>query len=150
MLQSAIHFQSVQISEIFTPRSQVQFLKPDESIREVAKRFEEMKHSRYPILGDRGKIEGFALRADLLEAAARDNFGAQVIAFKRDVFVVPETAKVKHALSYFLKAREHLAVVVDEFGSFAGILTMEDVLEVLTGLQIVDELDEVESYRKRD
>lgn len=149
MFQSAIHFQSVQISEILTPRSQVKFLRPEETIAEIAPRFEDLKHSRYPVLGKDSKIEGFVLRADLLQAAARDAFSATVSDFKRDVFVFPETAKVKHALSYFLKAREHLAVVVDEFGSLAGILTMEDVLEVLTGLQIVDELDEVESYRKK-
>lgn len=149
MLQSMIHFQSVQIAEIFTPRSKLQTLNSGQTIEELAPQLPKMKHSRYPILGDQEAIIGFVLRSDLLAAAARDEFQATVDQFKREVFVFPDTAKVKHALSYFIKAREHIAVVVDEFGSLAGIVSMEDVLEVLTGLQIVDELDEVESYRNK-
>ena len=99
------------------------------------------------MLGENEKVLGFVLRGDLLSAAAADEFGKTVNDFIRRIHIVPLEASLKNALIHFLKNRDQIAAVVDEYGNFAGVLSMEDVLEKLTGLQIVDELDEVESDR---
>lgn len=146
-LQSLIEFPEVAISEILTPRQSVRFLEEKDTIKELAVHLPQMKHSRFPVINEEEQVIGFVLRSDLLAEAAQDHFDKPITECLRDIYVFPETAKVKHALNYFVKAREHIAIVVDEYGTLAGLVTLEDVLEVMTGLQIVDELDQVESYR---
>ena len=146
-LQSVIEFQSASIREVFTPRQRVQFVSETQSIEELLETLKISLHSRLPVLGENEKVLGFVLRGDLLSAAAADEFGKTVNDFIRRIHIVPLEASLKNALIHFLKNRDQIAAVVDEYGNFARVLSMEDVLEKLTGLQIVDELDEVESYR---
>ena len=146
-LQSVIEFQSASIRDVFTPRQRVQFVSETQTIEELLETLKISLHSRLPVLGENEKVLGFVLRGDLLSAAAADEFGKTVNDFIRRIHIVPLEASLKNALIHFLKNRDQIAAVVDEYGNFAGVLSMEDVLEKLTGLQIVDELDEVESDR---
>ena len=85
----------------------------------------------------------------MLAESAQDHFDQPITDSLRDIYVFPDTAKVKHALNYVVCAREHIAIVADEYGTLASIVTLENVLESMTSLQIVDELDQVENYREQ-
>ena len=94
----------------------------------------------------------FALKDELLAAMVEGNSERKIVTLTRKVRFVPETIRADKLLKNFLEAREHLAVVVDEYGNVSGVITLEDVLEVLTG-EIVDETDKIidlqEIARKR-
>jgi CBS domain containing-hemolysin-like protein len=148
MLQSVMRFQNVKVDDIFTPRPVVRSFPYRSTIRQVLDSAREMNYSRYPVLGDGEKILGYALRSEILMAAANDEWDRTIEEFTHKAKIIPEQMPVKRAMSLFLRDRTHMAMVVDEFGSFAGVLTLEDVVETLIGYEIVDEGDEVEDLRK--
>lgn len=147
VLQSAMRFPLVRIQEVMTPRPVVKVLSTEETIREAMERIDELSFSRYPVMSDPETINGYALRSDILESAAGQHWDRKIKELRSEVIILPEQASVKHALKQFLSRHEHLAVVVDEFGSFAGVLTLEDAIETLIGQEIMDEADEVEDMR---
>jgi CBS domain containing-hemolysin-like protein len=147
VLQSAMRFPLVRIQEVMTPRPVVKVLSTEETIREAMERIGELRFSRYPVMSNPETITGFALRSDILESAAHQHWDRKIKELTSEVIILPEQASVKHALKQFLSRHEHLAVVVDEFGSFAGVLTLEDAIETLIGHEIMDEADEVEDMR---
>ena len=146
-LQSVIRFQSVHVRDILTPRIVAHTLDPDHSLREVVAEVENLNYSRYPVIEEDEHIIGYVMKNDLLKAAANDEWDIPLRDLVRPVLIVPETISVKRLYVLFLRKREHLAVAVDEFGSFAGVVTLEDVLETLIGHEIMDEVDEVEDLR---
>ena len=147
VLRSAMAFQNVRVKEVMTPRPVVHTLRAGLTIREVMDGDRELSYSRYPVLSAPEKLSGFVLRSDILAAAAEDEFARTIGQLSSEVIILPEQATLKRALSIFLKRREHLAAVVDEFGAFSGVVTLEDVLETLIGQEIMDEADEVEDLR---
>ena len=84
----------------------------------------------------------------MYEQVAVGNGEAALSTIKREVLVVPETASLKLLLQRLLERQEHIAVVVDEYGGLAGVVTMEDVIETLLGIEIVDEIDAIEDMQK--
>lgn len=148
MLQSIIRFQSIKVNDVYTPRPVVKYLFSNSSIREVMDTEKELNFSRYPVLGSGESILGYALRSDLLMAAANDEWNRCVADFTHKAMIIPEQMPIKRALRMFLRSRAHMAMVVDEFGSFAGALTLEDVVESLIGHEIMDEGDRVEDLRE--
>ncbi len=147
VLRSAMAFKNVRVRDVMTPRPVVHTLRAESTIREVMSGDKELVYSRYLVLAGPEKLSGFVLRNDILAAAAADNWERAIRELTSEVIILPEQATVKKALSTFLKRREHMAAVVDEFGSFSGVVTLEDVLETLIGQEIMDEADEVEDLR---
>lgn len=147
VLQSAISFPSIRVTEVMTPRPVVKVINEKSTVREVMAEEEELGFSRYPVLRDAETLSGYVLRSDILAAAAKDNWDQTIGKLASEVIIFPELTSVKRALSTFLKRREHLAAVVDEFGAFCGVVTLEDVIETLIGQEIMDEADEVEDLR---
>ena len=94
------------------------------------------------------EIKGYVMRAELQAAVAGGQVGRHVKDLLRPVHIVPEPALVSQTCREMIHRREHLAVVVDEFGGFAGVVTMEDIIETLLGQEIVDEFDTVVDMRK--
>lgn len=84
----------------------------------------------------------------MYEQVAVGNGEASLSTIKREVLVVPENASLKLLLQRLLERQEHIAVVVDEYGGLAGVVTMEDVIETLLGIEIVDEIDAIEDMQK--
>lgn len=148
MLQSIMRFQSIKVHEVFTPRPVVKYFFSSTSIRQILDTEKDLKFSRYPILGSAESILGYALRSDLLMAAANDEWDRRVEDFIHKAIIIPEQMPIKRALGMFLRSRCHMAMVVDEFGSFAGVLTLEDVVESLIGHEIMDEGDSVADLRE--
>ncbi|KAF0093197.1 MAG: hypothetical protein E1N59_3043 [Puniceicoccaceae bacterium 5H] len=147
-LRSVIEFQSIRVQDVLTPRTVATSLKATSTIREVMDAVDELTYSRYPVMAEGEQVVGYVLKSDLLTAAANDEWERTVQDLMRKVLIVPEQMTLKRALSLFLRQREHLAVVVDEFGSFAGVLTLEDVVESLIGHEIMDEADDVADLRE--
>ena len=89
---------------------------------------------------DTGVI-GYVMSRDILHSALSGKTDKSLRDFSREVYFIPENAPLDNALDRFLKRRQHLFVVVDEYGGVEGLLTMEDVLETMLGVEIVDEAD---------
>jgi CBS domain containing-hemolysin-like protein len=107
-----------------------------------------MVFSRIPIWKETpDQITGYILKDQLLLRAARDELDVPVHAFAREALMVPDTVALPALFENLLDKREHIAVVVDEYGGVDGVVTMEDVLETLIGLEIVDEMDSVKDMR---
>jgi CBS domain containing-hemolysin-like protein len=119
------------------------FALPDTTtVAEFFHRHEQKPFSRIPIYdGDQDKVTGFVLRSDLLLAQARGNQGKQLATYRRDMPSIPEGITLSRAFNECQRERAHLLLVVDEYGDMQGILTLEDIIETLLGMEIVDETD---------
>ena len=148
MLQSIMRFQTNKVNDVYTPRPVVKHFSSNSTIREVMDTEKELNFSRYPVLGSAQSILGYALRNELLMAAANDEWNRRVKDFTHKAMIIPQQMPLKSALGLFLRSRSHMAMVVDEFGCFAGVLTLEDVVETLIGHEIMDEGDSIADLRE--
>ena len=132
----------VQIHEIMTPRTVVQALESHLTVDEVFKEIKILFFGRMPVYEDNiDNIVGLVRRRDLLQARANDEDETKVSEMMNDAIFVPETASAADALQQFLKAHQQCAIVVDEFGATAGVVTMEDIMEHILGKEIYEETD---------
>lgn len=139
LIQSAIEFSDVDIADIYTPRVDVVAVNVEYSKDRIAKIFKEHAYSRLPVYKDTiDNIIGFVHHRDFYEL--EENKGIEMI-LQEPVFL-PLTTRISDALKELQKNKVHLAIVVDEFGGTAGIITLEDIIEELVG-EIWDEHDEV-------
>ena len=133
LIQSAIEFDDMSIREILTPRVDVAMVEDAATPQEIISVFRESRHSRLPVYHETvDNVVGFLYEKDFYHAYL-DNPQVSVKSIMRKVLFVPETMKISVLLSALQKAKGHLAVVVDQHGGMAGIVTMEDVLEQLVG-----------------
>ena len=148
MIANVLALETKTAGEVLTPRTVVFALDAATPVRDAAGNSALMKHSRVPVF-DKGPddVVGIVHRADVLMAVARDRFEAKVEELMRPVHFVLETTPLDQLLRTFLEIHRHMAVVIDEFGGFVGIVTLEDVLEELIGHEIVDESDQVTDLR---
>ena len=130
------------ISEIMIPRTQMITISADSTLEEAAAVVAESGHSRYPVIsGDKDHIEGILLAKDLLPALAGLTKVSSLRELLREAVIVPESKHVSSMLREFQNRRFHLAVAVNEFGGVSGLITIEDILELIVG-DIDDEYDE--------
>ncbi len=141
MLQGVLKVSDTQVRDIMVPRSQMVVVEKDQTADEVLKVITESNHSRFPVIGDdRDEVVGIVLAKDLLKhfVAARETFDLQ--RFLRPAVFIPESKRLNTLLEEFREGRNHMAIVVDEYGGVSGLATIEDVLEQIVG-EIDDELD---------
>ncbi len=132
------------VSEIMIPRSQMITINSDATLEQVASTVASSGHSRYPVIsGDKDHIEGVLLAKDLLPALSGLTSCKTIRDLLRPCVIVPESKHVSSMLREFQNRRFHLAVVVDEFGGVSGLITIEDILELIVG-DIDDEYDREE------
>jgi CBS domain containing-hemolysin-like protein len=148
MLRSVVTFKGIKVSKVYTPRPVVRLMDAATTVEQVFNSGEPMNYSRYPILENSEKIIGYVLKSDILMCAASGEGQRTMKELAKEVLIVPEQIPLKRALMLFLRNRAHMAAVVDEFGSFSGVLALEDVIETLIGQEIMDEVDEVEDLRE--
>ncbi|MCK5690994.1 CBS domain-containing protein, partial [Myxococcota bacterium] len=104
--------------------------------------------SRLPLYNtNTDDISGFVLRDDLLLASAQGRNEEIIKSLKREIYTVPETVSLSMLLERLIKEHQHIALVVNEYGETAGLVTLEDLMETLIGVEIVDETDKVEDMR---
>ncbi len=134
------------LREVMIPRTEVDFLPGSTPAYKAAAQVLQAPHSRYPVMGESADdILGFVHVRDLLDPEISHR-STPVAELARPVILLPDTVRVLRALSEMRRERAHLAIVLDEYGGTAGIVTMEDVVEELVG-DITDEYDEVPAER---
>jgi len=135
--------------EIMTPRTVVFSLSEHLTLKEARQKGGVWPHSRIPVYDkDTEDIVGLVLRMDILQALADDRENLKIADLMRPVHFVPESATADRLLREFLERRQHLFIVIDEFGGLSGVVTLEDVLEEIVGKEIVDEFDKAEDMRE--
>lgn len=151
VIKNILGLRKVTARQIMTPRTVVFALSKDLSLKEAkqASPLWPWPHSRVPVHeGDLDRIVGLVHRRDVLTALAEDRQEALLSDFLRPVHMVPDLASADLLLQQFIERREHLFVVVDEFGGVAGVVTLEDVFETILGQEIVDESDQSVDLQK--
>jgi magnesium and cobalt transporter len=142
MLEGVLQVSQMQVRDIMVPRSQMVAIFSDQSLTQVISTIVDSLHSRYPVLApDTNHVLGILLAKDILQFtldAQQERFNLRRLL--QPAMVVPETQHLDKLLNDFKKRRMHMAVVIDEYGNLAGLVTMEDVLEQIVG-DIEDESD---------
>ncbi len=142
ILKNLFHFRSSMVKDIMTPRTVAFALQENMTIAEFFEQHHQTPFSRIPVYDkDRDDITGFVLKDDIFLAQARDLQNSKLHEYKREIKLVRSTFPVSDLFEFLLDARTHIALVVDEYGGMEGIVTLEDVVETLLGLEIVDEAD---------
>jgi CBS domain containing-hemolysin-like protein len=142
LIEGVFEFSEKNAREVMTPRTNVVAMPIDATLDEVLAIVEENAFSRYPAYADSiDNIVGLVLAKDLLRVLRQPRPGFTVQSIMRDVHVVPGSREVEEVLADFKRLKEHMAIVLDEYGGTAGIVTMEDLLEEIVG-EILDEHDE--------
>lgn len=141
MVQNIINMEEKRARDIMTPRTVMSIMDGSLPAADALKVASEAGFSRFPVFKDDPEnITGYVLLRDLYAAAAQ-NPGQQLLGTQKPIDFVPETANCLTLLNNFLKHRRHIAMVTDEYGGVAGLLTLEDLIETLLGSEIVDETD---------
>jgi CBS domain containing-hemolysin-like protein len=141
IVERAFHLNDQTASDIMTPRVAITYVKGEQTLEAAREQVLGSQHSRLVVIGkDVDDVLGVALRDELLVALVEGRGNRQVTELMRKERYVPAGTRGDALLQHFLSSRDHLAIVVDEFGGVAGVVTLEDVLETITG-EIVDETD---------
>ena len=131
-----------------TPRVVISALAVDMKIIDSLKQVIHTPFSRLPLYRTHtDDITGFVLKDDILIFTAQKRGDVKLKALKREIITVPESVSLTALLERFLKNRQHIAIVVNEYGGTDGLVTLEDLLETLMGMEIMDETDDVEDMR---
>lgn len=146
MMEGAIAVAELTVGDVMISRSQMVSLPVEAPFLELMKQVVESGHSRFPVHGDnKDDILGILLAKDLLRGVVADNGPANIRELLRPAVLIPEAKKLNVLLKEFRLSRNHMAIVVDEYGGVAGLVTIEDVLEQIVG-EIDDEHDEAEDH----
>lgn len=152
IMEGAIQVADMQVREIMIPRSQMVCVKSDQKPKEFLPQVIESAHSRFPVLGENDdEVLGILLAKDLLPLVVEENTDSfRLKDILRPVTFVPESKRLNVLLKEFRATRNHMAIVIDEYGGIAGLVTIEDVLEQIVG-EIEDEhdFDEEDSFIKQ-
>lgn len=144
MLEGVMDIAEQRVRNIMIPRSQMITLKRDQPIDECLNVIIESAHSRFPVISeDKDHIEGILMAKDLLPFMRSGSEPFSIDKVLRPAVVVPESKRVDRMLKEFRCQRYHMAIVVDEFGGVSGLVTIEDILELIVG-EIEDEYDDEE------
>ena len=143
IISNLLKFRSIQAKDVMTPRTVVRSAPATETFEEFFESHREQRFSRIPVYENesRDQVVGYVLKDQVLESIVDGQATDPLISLKREIIAVPVDYPILELFNRFLSEREHIALVVDEFGGMDGIVTMEDVIETLLGVEIVDESD---------
>jgi magnesium and cobalt transporter len=144
MIEGALAVSEMQVRDAMVPRSHMVVIPLEHALEEFLPLILESGHSRFPVIGeDRDEVEGILLAKDLLRHFAENSGPLDLKELVRPAVVIPESKRLNMLLKDFRASRNHMAIVVDEYGGVSGLITIEDVLEEIVG-EIDDEHDEAE------
>lgn len=148
IVSNLMKLKQIPVNNIMTPRSVMYSVPETMTVQEFFTAHSEIPFSRIPVYGHNAdEFTGYVLRSDLLIAQAHDNFDQRLVEFKRSILIVSTMLNISGVFDQLLANKSHIALVVDEYGSIQGLVTQEDVVETLFGLEITDELDHVENMQ---
>ena len=145
MIQNLLRLDDVTAHEIMTPSSVVSMDEENMTIKEFYESEDFGQFSRIPLYSEENDdyVTGYVLKQEILERMAEDKFDIPLKEMRRPVLTFSEDESVSNIWEKLLERKEHISVIIDEYGSMRGIVTMEDVIETMLGFEIVDEKDEV-------
>lgn len=148
VLKNLLRFGALRASDIMTPRTVLTAFDEDTTVADFVNDEVNLQFSRVLVhSGELDDVTGYVLKHNALLEVAQGNSETPLGEMKREILVLPVFTRVADVLERLLQTQEHLALLVDEYGGTAGVVTLEDVVETLLGLEIVDEVDRVEDMQ---
>ena len=145
ILKNLLRFHSVRAEDIMTPRTVVISASQDMLIKDFYEKHQgkiKLRFSRIPLYeSNKDHVSSYFLKVDMLEKMIQDQGNAPLKSIARPITIISEKILLPDLFNLLMKKREHIALVVDEFGGMAGVLTMEDIIETILGTEILDEMD---------
>ena len=144
IIKNLLTFKEVFAKDVMTPRTVMKTEDENTTVEDFFNKNMNLRFSRIPIYTDTpDNIKGVVLKAEIFKEMALDHGSKKLSELKRDIIIVARNLPIPKLFEKLVESRNHLALVVDEFGSVSGLVTMEDVIETLLGLEIMDESDNV-------
>jgi CBS domain containing-hemolysin-like protein len=148
IIRNLFRFESIRITDIMTPRTVISAFSENMSLMDALTPVTKTPFSRLPIYRNGiDDITGFVLKDEVLALNALGQGDKKLKSLKRDILAVPDLISLSMLFEQFLTDHQHIAVVIDEHGGTEGLVTLEDLIETLMGMEIVDETDNVEDMR---
>jgi CBS domain containing-hemolysin-like protein len=148
VIKNLLVFRSVKAKDVMTPYSVAIIEDEDTSIEEFHRTHKNLKFSRIPVYKNKtNNVTGFILKDDVLEEMIDDKGPEPLSKLKREIFMSSEDTPIPELFENFVKKRGHISMIVDEYGNTVGLVTMEDIIETLLGLEIMDESDSIEDMQ---
>ena len=149
IIQNLLKLKNVKAKEIMTPRVVVAVANEELFLEEFLKNKDYLKFSRIPVYAQNEEnITGYVFRQEVFEKLAEDRHELKLKDIKRKIVFVPNSIVLYTLWEKLLEKKEHIALIVDEYGGLDGIVTMEDIIETLLGLEIIDEKDTITDMQK--
>ncbi|MDG3583260.1 hemolysin family protein [Galbibacter pacificus] len=148
MIKNLMRFDQILAKDIMTPRTVMKAASEDTSIETFFEKNPKLRFSRIPVYKNNvDNITGFVLKDQVLEAMIDGSGKEKLSTLRRDILVTKRSIPLPELFQKFIRNQDHIALVVDEYGSISGLVTMEDIIETMLGLEIVDESDNVEDLQ---
>ncbi|RXQ95712.1 DUF21 domain-containing protein [Ancylomarina salipaludis] len=149
IIQNLLKLKNVKITEIMTPRVVVALADENLFLKDFLENKNYLRFSRIPVYLDNDEnVTGYVFRQTVFEKLAEDQFELKLKDIKRDIAVFPNSIVLLTLWEKLLEKKEHIALIVDEYGGMDGIVTLEDIIETLLGLEIIDEMDTIIDMQK--
>ena len=149
IIQNIIRLKNVKVTDIMTPRVVVAIADENLPVKEFLKSKNYLNFSRIPVYSENEEnITGYVFRQTVFEKLAEDKYNLTLKDVKREIIIAPSSMVLFSLWEKLLESKEHIALIVDEYGGMDGIVTMEDIIETLLGLEIVDEKDTIVDMRQ--
>jgi CBS domain containing-hemolysin-like protein len=149
IMRNLIKLKNIKVSDVMTPRIVVVLANEEMTLPEFLRNKEFLNYSRIPIFqGNRDNVTGYVLREYVFEKLAEDQFDFKLKDIKREITTFPNTTTLFNAWEVLLEKKEHLSLIVDEYGGMDGITTLEDIIESLLGFEIMDEKDSISDMQQ--
>lgn len=150
ILMNLMKFNNIVVKSIMTPRTVVLSASEEDTIKDFFETRDKVRVSRIPIYKENiDNITGYVLKDDLMQNMIEKKWDKQLKRLGRNIMVVNEKMPIIRLFYKFIQEKEHIAMVVGEYGEMSGIVTMEDVIETLLGAEIMDELDNIEDMQQQ-
>ncbi|PQJ71918.1 CNNM domain-containing protein [Polaribacter butkevichii] len=144
VIRNLLGFKEIKVSDVMTPRTVLEIADESQTIKSFFKEHKKIRYSRIPVFAENpDHITGYFLKDNLLEAIINGKGEEKLESIKRTILITNRDLSIPDLFDTLIKEKEHIALVVDEYGSVSGIVSQEDVIETLLGLEIMDESDSV-------
>lgn len=148
-IKSLMNFNNIKVKDIMTPRSVMVMAPQKMKIKDFFEQNQDLRFSRIPVFGEnRDDIKGYVLKDHILADIIHDKPAETLEDLRRELTIVSTNLPIPQLFEAMIATKEHMALVVDDYGSAQGVATMEDVIETMLGLEIMDESDNVEDMQQ--